>query len=92
MKRFKSNHESRYNKHFRKAIMKTIRFQNEAKRSKYPVDIGNYKNQRKLVVFFNVKQSLDISMKYQVLKAQHLSRIFAYRTFQIIIFVEILNL
>ena len=92
MKKLRRNHEPRYNKNFRKAIMKTIRFQNEAKRSKYPVDIGNYKNQRKLVVFFNVKQSLHISMKYQVLKAQHLSGIFAYRTFQIDVLAEILNL
>ena len=52
MKKLRRNHEPRYNKNFRKAIMKTIRFQNEAKRSKYPVDIGNYKNQCKLVVFF----------------------------------------
>ena len=53
VKLLRGNHEPHYNKSFRKAIMKTIRLKNKTNRSRNPIDIVNYKNQRNLVVSLN---------------------------------------
>ena len=57
VKILRGNHKSHYNKSLRKAIMKRSRLKNKANRSKNPVDIANYKKQRKLVVSLNHQEN-----------------------------------
>ena len=92
VKIIRGNHKPHYNKNLRKAFIKRSRLKNKTNRSKDPVDIANYKKQRNLVVSLNVKQSLNVSMKIQIPKAEDPFGKPASRTFQINMLAEILRL
>ena len=58
-KGFRGNEKPHMNKNLRRAIMKRSKLKNKANKTKTPLDITNYKEQRSYVTKFNKTAKLE---------------------------------